>query len=133
MKLNTLIAVLLAAGALATAGIAAAADTGVPRLTIGPSVVKAKGGKMILKATCVGESRCQAVLTARIDVRNGGLGGQIFRVEPGATKQLVFTFRPEVRTWLKTHPRSTLVIEARTSNEEYDVVWRGSFRLQLRA
>ena len=86
---------------------------------------------MILNATCDGETRCQAVLTARIDVRNGGLGGQIVRVEPGATKKLVFTFRPEVRKWLETHPRSALVIEARTSNEEYEVVWRGTFRLKL--
>jgi hypothetical protein len=131
MKLSTLITVLAAAGALASAGVAAVADTGIPKLTIGPSVVKAKGGRMTLKATCVGEARCQAVLTARIDVRNGGLGGQIFRLEPGATKQLVFTFRPEVRTWLKSHPRSNLVIEARTSNEDYEVVWRGSFRLRL--
>ena len=131
MKLTTLIGTLVAAAALASAGVAAVADTGIPRLTIGPAVVKAKGGKMILKATCVGEARCQAVLTARIDVRNGGLGGQIFRLEPGATKQLVFTFRPEVSTWLESHPRSTLVVMARTSNEDYDVVWRGSFRLRL--
>ena len=131
MKFTTLIAVPLALAALALGGVAQGADGTAPKLTIGPSVVKAQGGKMVLNATCVGEARCQAVLTARIDVRNGGLGGQIFRVEPGATKQLVFTFRPEVRTWLKTHPRSTLVIEARTSNDEYEVVWRGSFRLRL--
>ena len=131
MHLRTLIAVPFALVAFASAGVALGADATAPKLTIGPSVVKAQGGKMVLKATCVGEARCQAVLTARIDVRNGGLGGQIFRVEPGQTKQLVFTFRPEVRTWLKTHPRSTLVIEARTSNEEYDVVWRGTFRLRL--
>ena len=131
MKLRTAIAVPVALAALAWAGIAVAADVGPPKLTIGPAVVKAKGGTMTLTATCVGESRCQAVLTARIDVRNGGLGGQIFRVEPGATKQLVFTFRPEVRKWLQSHPRSTLVVEARTSNEEYEVEWRGTFRLRL--
>ena len=130
MKLSTLIAVGMAVAALALAGIAAA-ETGTPKLTIGPAVVKAKGGTMTLNATCVGESRCQAVLTARIDVRNGGLGGQIFRVAPGATKKLVFIFRPEVRKWLQSHPRSTLVVEARTSNEEYEVVWRGTFRLRL--
>ena len=134
MKHSVLAAILaLTVGALASAGIAGAADSTAPRLKIGPPVVKAQAGKMTLTATCLGEARCQAVLTARIDVRNGGLGGQIFRVEPGATKKLVFTFRPEVRTWLKTHPRSALVIEARTSNEDYDVVWRGTFRLQLRA
>ena len=131
MRLHTLIAVPLALVALAFAGMAQGADGTTPRLTIGPSVVKAQGGKLVLTATCVGDARCQAVLTARIDVRNGGLGGQIFRVEPGATKRLVFTFRPEVRTWLKTHPRSTLVVDARTSNDEYEVVWRGSFRLRL--
>jgi hypothetical protein len=131
MKLSTLIAIPLALAALAVGGSAFAADGSAPKLTIGPSVVKAKAGKMVLNATCVGDGRCQAVLTARIDVRNGGLGGQIFRVEPGATKKLVFTFRPEVRTWLETHPRSTLVVEARTSNEEYEVVWRGTFRLRL--
>ena len=131
MKLTTLIVVPLALVALALGGVAQAADGTAPKLMIGPSVVKAQGGKMVIKATCVGDARCQAVLTARIDVRNGGLGGQIFRVEPGATKQLVFTFRPEVRTWLKSHTRSTLVIEARTSNEDYEVVWRGTFRLRL--
>jgi hypothetical protein len=131
MKLITLIALPLAVAALAFSSVALGADATAPKLTIGPSVVKAQGGKMVLKATCVGDARCQAVLTARIDVRNGGLGGQIFRVEPGQTKQLVFSFRPEVRTWLKTHKRSTLVIEARTSNEEYDVVWRGTYRLRL--
>jgi hypothetical protein len=131
VKLSTLIAGLLTVAALASASVAGAADSSTPRLKIGPPVVKAQGGKMTLIATCVGESRCQAVLTARIDVRNGGLGGQIFRVDPGATKKLVFTFRPEVRTWLKTHHRSNLVIEARTSNEEYEVVWRGTFRLRL--
>lgn len=131
MRLKTLVALPLALAALATGGVALGADATAPKLTVGPSVVKAKGGKMILNATCVGESRCQAVLTARIDVRNGGLGGQIFRVEPGATKKLVFTFRPEVRKWLETHARSALVVEARTSNEEYDVVWRGTFRLRL--
>ena len=131
MKLKALIVVPFALVALASGGAALGADATVPKLTIGPSVVKAQGGKMVLKATCVGDARCQAVLTARIDVRNGGLGGQIFRVEPGQTKQLVFSFRPEVRTWLKTHKRSTLVIEARTSNEDYEVVWRGTFRLRL--
>jgi hypothetical protein len=132
MKLTKLIALPLAvAAALALGGVAHGAEGAEPKLTIGPSVVKAQGGKMVLKATCVGDARCQAVLTARIDVRNGGLGGQIFRVEPGQTKQLVFTFRPEVRTWLRTHPRSTLVIDARTSNDEYEVVWRGTFRLRL--
>jgi hypothetical protein len=131
MRRTTLIAGLLAIGVLASAGIAGAADSTTARLKIGPQVVKAHGGKMTLTATCLGEARCQAVLTARIDVRNGGLGGQVFRVEPGATKKLAFTFRPEVRTWLKTHPRSSLVIEARTSDEEYEVVWRGTFRLRL--
>ena len=131
MKLKALVVVPFALVALASGGAALGADATTPKLTIGPAVVKAKDGKMVLKATCVGDARCQAVLTARIDVRNGGLGGQIFRVEPGQTKQLVFSFRPEVRTWLKTHKRSTLVIEARTSNEEYEVVWRGTFRLHL--
>ena len=131
MRLTKLIALPLAVIAFASSSVALGADATAPKLTIGPSVVKAKDGKMVLSATCVGESRCQAVLTARIDVRNGGLGGQIFRVEPGATKKLVFTFRPEVRTWLESHPRSTLVVEARTSNEEYEVVWRGTFRLRL--
>jgi hypothetical protein len=131
MKLTTLIAGLLAIGTLASASIAGAADAATPRLKIGPQVVKAQGGKMTLTATCLGEARCQAVLTARIDVRNGGLGGQIFRVDPGATKKLVFTFRPEVRTWLKSHPSSRLVVEARTSNEDYEVVWRETFRLRL--
>jgi hypothetical protein len=131
MKHSTVIAIVVALTAIASSNVALAADSTAPRLKIGPAVVKAQNGKMILNATCIGESRCQAVLTARIDVRNGGLGGQIFRVEPGATKKLVFTFRPEVRTWLKTHPRSALVVEARTSNEEYEVVWRGTFRLRL--
>jgi hypothetical protein len=131
MTLKSFIAIPLALAALAAGGSALAADSAAPTLTIGPSVVKAKGGRMVLDATCVGEARCQAVLTARIDVRNGGLGGQIFKVEPGTTKRLVFTFRPEVRTWLKTHPRTTLVVDARTSNDEYEVVWRGTFRLRL--
>jgi hypothetical protein len=119
----------IAVALFATAAFSATAAA--PMLKIGPSVVKAKGGKIVLKATCVGEERCQSVLTARIDVRNGGLGGQIFRAEPGQTAKLVFTLRPEVRTWLKTHRRSPLVIEARTSNEDYEVVWRGTFRLTL--
>ena len=114
---------------LASSSVAGAAET--PQLKVGPKVAKVRNGKLLLNATCLGESRCQAVLTARIDVRNGGLGGQIFRVEPGSTKKLVFDLRPEVRTWLKSHSRSSLVIDARTSNEEYEVVWRGSFRLTL--
>ena len=114
---------------LASSSVAGAAET--PALKVGPKVAKVRNGKLVLDATCLGASRCQAVLTARIDVRNGGLGGQIFRVEPGSTKKLVFDLRPEVRTWLKSHPRSSLVIDARTSNEEYEVVWRGSFRLTL--
>jgi hypothetical protein len=132
MQLRTLTIVAASALALlASSSVAGAAET--PALKVGPKVAKVRNGKLVLNATCLGTSRCQAVLTARIDVRNGGLGGQIFRVEPGATKQLVFDLRPEVRTWLESHPRSSLVIDARTSNEEYEVVWRGSFRLTLRA
>jgi hypothetical protein len=129
MNVKKLIVATFAGAALISSSLAVAAD--VPKLTIGPSVVKVRSGKIALAATCVGEARCQSVLTARIDVRNGGLGGQIFRVEPGKTEKLVFSLRPEVRTWLKTHPRSTLVISARTSNEDYDVVWRATFRLRL--
>lgn len=132
MKLRTLTIVAAAALALlASSSLATAAET--PALKVGPAVAKVRNGKLVLTATCVGQARCQAVLTARIDVRNGGLGGQIFRVEPGSTKKLVFDLRPEVRTWLETHPRSTLVVDARTSNEDYEVVWRGSFRLKLLA
>jgi hypothetical protein len=132
MKRRTLTIVAAAALAiLASSSVASAAAP--PALKVGPQVAKVQNGKLVLTATCVGDARCQAVLTARIDVRNGGLGGQIFRVEPGATKKLVFDLRPEVRTWLKSHPRSSLVIDARTSNEDYEVVWRGSFRLKLHA
>jgi hypothetical protein len=130
MTLRTLtIVAAIALGILASASVASA--TTAPALKVGPKIAKVQNGKLVLNATCVGDARCQAVLTARIDVRNGGLGGQIFRVEPGSTKKLVFDLRTEVRTWLKSHPRSSLVIEARTSNEEYEVVWRGSFRLTL--
>ena len=134
MNSKKLIIAALAITALAFSSLAAAADTptaGAPALTIGPSVVKVRNGKLVLTATCVGEAKCQSVLTAKIAVRNGGLGGQIFRVEPGQTKNLVFTLRPEVHKWLKSHRRSTLIIEARTSDENYDVVWRGTFRLSL--
>jgi type 1 fimbria pilin len=131
MKVKKLIVASLAILALASSSLASAADVPPPALTVGPSVVKVRNGKIVLTATCVGEAKCQSVLTARIAVRNGGLGGQIFRVEPGQTKNLVFNLRPEVRTWLKSHRRSTLVIEARTSDENYDVVWRGTFRLSL--
>ena len=131
MKLSTLIAVVMAVAALASAGMAAAAETSTPKLIDRAVGREGEGRQDDPQRDLRGESRCQAVLTARIDVRNGGLGGQIFRVEPGATKKLVFTFRPEVRKWLQSHPRSTLVIEARTSNEEYEVVWRGTFRLRL--
>jgi hypothetical protein len=120
-------ALVLLTFALSTVGAAAA----VPKLQIGPSVVKVTNGKLVLTAKCFGEAVCQSVLTARIDVRNGGLGGQIFKVEPGQTEKLVFNLAPNVRTWLKSHRRSTLVISARTSNDEYEVVWRGTFRLQL--
>ncbi|HJV30276.1 MAG TPA: hypothetical protein VJ645_07135 [Gaiellaceae bacterium] len=132
MNVKRLIAGAIAVVALASSSVAGAADVpAAPNLTVGPSVVKVQSGKIILTATCVGDARCQSVLTAAIAVRNGGLGGKIFRVDPGETKQLVFSLRPEVRRWLKTHRRSTLVISARTSNEEYEVVWRGTFRLQL--
>jgi len=129
MKVKKLIVAAIAVAALASTSLAAAAD--VPKLQIGPSVVKVKNGKLVLKATCIGEAECQSVLTARIDVGNGGLGGQIFKVAPGGTEKLVFKLEPNVRTWLKSHRRSTLVINARTSNEEYEVVWRGTFRLKL--
>ena len=132
MTLRTLtIVAAIALGILASSSVASA--TTAPALQVGPKIAKVTNGKLVLTATCLAEERCQAVLTARIDVRNGGLGGQIFRVEPGATKKLVFDLRPEVRTWLKSHPRSSLVIDARTSNEDYEVVWRGSFRLKLHA
>jgi len=130
MNVKKLIVAALAVAALASSSLASAASD-VPKLQIGPSVVKVKNGKLVLKATCIGAAECQSVLTARIDVGNGGLGGQIFSVDPGQTEKLVFNLAPNVRTWLKTHRRSTLVISARTSNEEYDVVWRGTFRLKL--
>ncbi len=132
MKLTRIIG-MAALGLVLLASTSVAATASAPMLKVGPSIVKVKGGKLVLNATCVGEERCQSVLTARIDVRNGGLGGQIFRAEPGKTAKLVFDLRPEVRTWLKTHRRSALVIEARTSNEDYEVVWRGTFRLKLHA
>jgi hypothetical protein len=115
--------------ALASSSLAAAAD--VPKLQIGPSVVKAKNGKLVLVAKCIGDAECQSVLTARIDVKNGGLGGQIFKVDGGQSERLVFKLEPNVSTWLKSHRRNTLVIAARTSNEDYEVVWRGTFRLKL--
>ena len=132
MKVKKLIVAALAVTALASSSLAAAASD-VPKLRIGPSVVKVKNGKLVLVAKCIGESECQSVLTARIDVKNGGLGGQIFSVDPGQTEKLVFKLEPNVRAWLTTHHRSRLVIQARTSNEEYDVVWRGTFRLTLLA
>jgi hypothetical protein len=132
MKLKSLVTALVAAAALFSAGLAGA-QTDVPKLQIGPSVVKVKNGKLVLTAKCIGDAECQSVLTARIDVKNGGLGGQIFKVEGGGTERLVFDLEPNVRTWLKTHRRSTLVISARTSNEDYEVVWRGTFRLKLLA
>jgi opacity protein-like surface antigen len=131
MNIKKLIVAALAVAALASSSLAAAADA--PKLQIGPSVVKVANGKLVLTAKCIGTAECQSVLTARIDVKNGGLGGQIFDVEPGQTEKLVFKLEPNVRAWLRTHRRSTLVISARTSNEEYEVVWRGTFRLQLHA
>jgi hypothetical protein len=132
MKLKSLVIALVAAAALLSAGLAGA-QAAPPKLEIGPSVVKVKNGKLVLVAKCIGDAECQSVLTARIDVRNGGLGGQIFDVDPGKTEKLVFKLEPNVRMWLKTHRRSTLVISARTSNEEYQVVWRGTFKLTLLA
>ena len=129
MNVKKVVAAAVVVVALASTSLAAAAD--VPKLQIGPSVVKVKNGKLVLVAKCIGEAECQSVLTARIDVGNGGLGGQIFKTAPGATEKLVFILEPNVRTWLKTHRRSTLVISARTSNEDYEVVWRGTFRLKL--
>lgn len=129
MKVKKLIVAAIAVAALVSSTLATAADA--PKLKIGPSAVKLKNGKLVLNATCIGSSECQSVLTARIDVGNGGLGGKIFDVEPGKTEKLVFTLAPNVRIWLKTHRRNTLVIEARTSNEDYEVVWRGTFRLKL--
>lgn len=129
MKVKKLIVAAIAVTALVSSSLAAAAD--VPKLQIGPSVVKVKNGKLILVAKCIGDAECQSVLTARIDVGNGGLGGQIFKVDGGQTERLVFNLEPNVRGWLKTHRRNTLVIQARTSNEDYEVVWRGTFRLRL--
>lgn len=131
MKLKKLTVAALAIVALASSGLATAAEP--PRLEIGPPVVKVGKGKLVLLAKCIGEARCQSVLTARIDVRNGGLGGQIFKVEPGQTEKLAFVLEPNVRRWLKTHRRSKLVVSARTSDENYQVVWRGTFRLTLLA
>ena len=133
MKVRKLIVAAIAIAALASSSLAASAAADVPKLRIGPSVVKVSTGKLVLTATCIGELECQSVLTARIDVGNGGLGGQIFDVDPGKTEKLVFKLESNVRTWLKSHRRSTLVINARTSNEDYDVVWRGTFRLKLHA
>jgi hypothetical protein len=129
MKVKKLIVAAIAVAALVSSSLAAAAD--VPKLQIGPSVVKVKNGKLILVAKCIGDAECQSVLTARIDVKNGGLGGQIFKVDAGQSERLVFNLEPNVRTWLKSHRRNTLVINARTSNEDYEVVWRGAFRLKL--
>jgi hypothetical protein len=131
MTVRKLILAALAVLAFASSSLAATAD--VPKLQIGPSVVKVKNGKLVLAAKCIGEAKCRSVLTARIDVRNGGLGGKLFRVLPGASERLVFDLAPNVRGWLKTHRTSTLVVNARTSNEEYQVVWRGTFRLKLTA
>ena len=131
MNVKKLVVAAVAVVALAASSLAAAAD--VPKLQIGPSEVKVKNGKLVLNAKCIGEAECQSVLTARIDVKNGGLGGQIFDIDPGQTERLVFNLEPNVRAWLKTHRRSTLVINARTSNEEYEVVWRGTVRLKLLA
>jgi hypothetical protein len=129
MKVKKLIVATAVVAALVSSSVAVGAA--VPKLQIGPSVAKVKNGKLILAASCIGELECQSVLTARIDVRNGSLGGKIFKVAPGQTEKLVFKLEPKVRAWLKTHPRSTLVINARTSNENYEVVWRGTFRLKL--
>jgi len=132
MKVKKLIILAaLVTAALVSSSLAAGASADVPKLTIGPSVVKVKNGKLVLVAKCLGEAECQSVLTARIDVKNGGLGGQIFSIDPGQIEKLVFNLEPNVRAWLKTHRRSRLVIQARTSNEEYEVVWRGTFRLTL--
>lgn len=131
MNVKKLVVAALAVAALAASSLAAAAD--VPKLQIGPPVVKVANGKLVLTAKCLGTAECQSVLTARIDVKNGGLGGQIFKIGPGQAERLVFKLEPNVRAWLRTHRRSTLVISARTSNEEYEVVWRGTFRLQLHA
>ena len=76
MKVKQLIVAAVAVLALASSSLAAAADA--PRLQIGPSIVKAKNGKLVLVASCVGDAACRSVLTARIDVKNGGLGAALF-------------------------------------------------------
>jgi hypothetical protein len=64
-------------------------------------------------------------------VPRGGLGGKIFSLEAGETRTLVFALTPDVRAWLKSYPRTTLIVQAKASDDTYENKWQTTLRLRL--
>jgi len=118
----------LAALVLAAAALAPIAtgddgtDTTGPKVTISPTVVHVKNGKIRLKATCPGdEALCSGVILGHLPIARkrgsildpGSLGGPILTIKPGQTVQIAFPVSAPAKAFLATHPKTTLTVQAK--------------------
>jgi hypothetical protein len=124
---------------LAALAFAAAAAAAGPQLSLTEKAVKVQNGKIALHVSCTSDDECNSVVTARVPmpggilIKKGGLGGKIFTLQNGESKALGFPLTAEVRRWLKTHPRTTLIVGLKSSDSEFDNDWSTQLRLPLRA
>jgi hypothetical protein len=118
----------LAPVASAAAGPSAArSGAAVPNVAIGPKVAHVQNGKIRLRATCPATaSRCGGVILGRLPLASkpgsildpGGLGGPFISMKPGQTIPVVFPLTPATRTFLATHPKTTLTVTTKLSDDD---------------
>ena len=136
-SIRSITTVAVALAALALAGVAAADET--TQLSLQEKTLKVNNGRIVLTVSCVSNDVCNSIVTARVPmpggiiVKRGGLGGKIFKLQNAETKGVVFTLTPEVKTWLKTHRRTSLLVTLKATDGEYEAHFRQQLRIPLAA
>ena len=137
-SVRSIITVAVALAALALAGVAAA-STIPTQLSLQEKALKVKNGRIVLTVSCASDDVCNSIVTARVPmpggiiIKRGGLGGKIFKMQNAETKGVVFTLTPEVKAWLKTHRRTSLLVTLKATDGEYEASFRQQLRIPLAA
>jgi hypothetical protein len=137
-SIRSITTVVVVLAVLALAGVAAA-NTIPTQLSLQDKTLKVKNGRIVLTVSCASDDVCNSIVTARVPmpggiiIKRGGLGGKIFKMQNAETKGVVFTLTPEVKTWLKSHRRTSLHVSLKATDGEYGDHFLQKLRIPLSA
>ena len=125
---GALMPLVVAIAALATASLAHGAVAGeAPQMQIGPPTVHVKNGQIAVKTVCpIDVTECSGVILARLPLARkpgslldpGSLGGPFFTMRPGEMKTVVFKLTEKTKAFLKTHPKTLLIVTVKVLDDE---------------